>query len=95
MLFRSDTCMLFKECLRLRPDRIVFGELRGTETQVFSHALSTGHVGLLATLHAGNIEDVRNILQKYSSQLNGLSDLWVCFLQRGTPPVISAVVPWH
>lgn len=43
---------LLKKCLRLRPDRIVMGEIRGSESKDFLMALSSGHRGGLASLHA-------------------------------------------
>jgi len=39
-------------CLRLRPDRIIVGELRGKKTFSFLRAINTGHPGSIATLHA-------------------------------------------
>ena len=39
-------------CLRLRPDRIIVGELRGSESFSFLRAINTGHPGSIATLHA-------------------------------------------
>jgi len=39
-------------CLRLRPDRIIVGELRGKEAFSFLRAVNTGHPGSIATLHA-------------------------------------------
>lgn len=39
-------------CLRLRPDRIIVGELRGSEAFSFLRAINTGHPGSIATLHA-------------------------------------------
>lgn len=38
--------------LRLRPDRIIVGELRGSEAFSFLRAINTGHPGSIATLHA-------------------------------------------
>ncbi len=40
--------------LRLRPDRIIMGELRGGECADFIAALSTGHEGSFSTIHANN-----------------------------------------
>ncbi|MCB0369110.1 MAG: CpaF family protein [Bdellovibrionales bacterium] len=45
---------LVKKSLRLRPDRIVMGEIRGGEAKDFLMALSTGHKGSFATLHASD-----------------------------------------
>ncbi|WP_230781766.1 P-type DNA transfer ATPase VirB11 [Sphingomonas sp. Leaf37] len=38
--------------LRLRPDRIILGELRGAEASTFLRAINTGHPGSLTTIHA-------------------------------------------
>lgn len=43
---------LLRQALRMRPDRIVVGEVRGAEAKDLLLALSTGHGGALATLHA-------------------------------------------
>ena len=43
---------LLAACLRLRPNRIVVGELRGAETSDFLDATNTGHGGSITTIHA-------------------------------------------
>lgn len=43
---------LFKATLRLRPDRIVIGEIRGAESLDLVQAMTSGHGGCLATVHA-------------------------------------------
>ena len=43
---------LLEASLRLRPDRIILGELRGAEAFSFLRAINTGHPGSMATLHA-------------------------------------------
>lgn len=43
---------LIEACLRLRPDRIMVGELRGKEAFSFLRAINTGHPGSISTLHA-------------------------------------------
>lgn len=47
-----DTQHLVEASLRLRPDRIIIGELRGAEAFSFLRAVNTGHPGSIATLHA-------------------------------------------
>ena len=49
---------LFRQALRMRPDRIVLGEVRGKEFGLMLQALNTGHSGSAATLHANSIESV-------------------------------------
>ena len=45
---------LLQAALRLRPDRIVLGELRGGETVSFLRAINTGHLGSFSTVHANS-----------------------------------------
>lgn len=49
---RVTTQDLIEACLRLRPDRIIMGELRGAEAFSFLRAINTGHPGSIATIHA-------------------------------------------
>lgn len=48
---------LVKNALRMRPDRIVVGEVRSGECIDMLNALSTGHAGSMTTLHAGSAEE--------------------------------------
>ncbi|WP_026286750.1 ATPase, T2SS/T4P/T4SS family [Gilvimarinus chinensis] len=48
---------LVKNCLRMRPDRIVVGECRGGETLDMLQAMNTGHDGSLTTAHANSPRD--------------------------------------
>jgi len=48
---------LVKNTLRMRPDRIIVGEVRGAEVLDMLQAMSTGHDGSLCTLHANNPRD--------------------------------------
>lgn len=48
--------MLLKTCLRMRPDRILVGEVRGPEALDLLDAWNTGHEGGAATLHANNAQ---------------------------------------
>ena len=48
---------LVRNALRMRPDRIVVGEVRGAEALDLLQALNTGHDGSLSTVHANSPED--------------------------------------
>ena len=49
---------LIKTSLRMRPDRIVVGEVRGEEALDMLQAMNTGHDGSLSTAHANSSEDM-------------------------------------
>ncbi len=49
---------LFINTLRMRPSRIILGEIRGSEALDFLQALNSGHRGSLAVIHASSPEDV-------------------------------------
>lgn len=54
---------LIETCLRLRPDRIIVGELRGEEAFSFLRAINTGHPGSISTLHADTPEMAKEQLK--------------------------------
>ena len=49
---------LVRQSLRMRPDRLVVGEVRGVEVVDFLNALNTGHAGSASTIHANCAESV-------------------------------------
>ena len=53
---RVTTEDLLQAALRLRPDRIVLGEIRGREAVSFLRAINTGHPGSFTTIHANSAE---------------------------------------
>ncbi|TFB93909.1 TadA family conjugal transfer-associated ATPase [Cryobacterium luteum] len=63
---------LLREALRMRPDRLVLGECRGSEIRELLAALNTGHDGGAGTLHANSLEDVPARLEALGS-LAGMS----------------------
>ncbi|MFM7093190.1 MAG: CpaF family protein, partial [Actinomycetota bacterium] len=52
-----ELCDLVRHALRLRPDRLVVGEVRGGEAFDMLQAMNTGHSGSLATCHANSSVD--------------------------------------
>jgi pilus assembly protein CpaF len=54
---------LLRNALRMRPDRIVIGEVRGTEALDLLTALNTGHDGALSTVHANSPADALTRLE--------------------------------
>jgi pilus assembly protein CpaF len=54
---------LFRSSLRLRPDRIVIGEVRGGEALDMIQAMTSGHAGSMSTLHANVALDALNRLE--------------------------------
>ncbi|PBC69579.1 pilus assembly protein CpaF [Streptomyces sp. TLI_235] len=90
---------LMRNSLRMRPDRIIVGEVRGGETLDMLQAMSTGHEGSLATVHANSAEDAVMRLETLASmselhipfealrdQINSAVDV-IVFLTRGSDGV--------
>ena len=54
---------LVRNALRMRPDRIIVGEVRGAETVDMLQAMNTGHEGSLTTIHANSPRDALHRLE--------------------------------
>jgi pilus assembly protein CpaF len=66
---------LVRNSLRMRPDRIIVGEVRGAETLDMLQALNTGHEGSLVTVHANSPDDAIHRLETLAT----MSDLHIPF----------------
>jgi pilus assembly protein CpaF len=58
---------LLRNSLRMRPDRIIIGEVRGAETLDMLQAMNTGHEGSMTTVHANNPRDALGRLENMVS----------------------------
>lgn len=58
---------LVRNALRMRPDRIILGEVRGAEALDMLQAMNTGHEGSLATIHANTPRDAITRLENMAS----------------------------
>ena len=68
---RIDSSELLRAALRMRPDRIVVGEVRGAESLVALSAFSTGHEGSMVTVHARAADEVATRLVWLALQSTG------------------------
>lgn len=62
-----DQSELLRAALRMRPDRIVVGEVRGPEALIALQAMATGHEGSMVTLHSRSAADVPDRLVDLAS----------------------------
>ncbi len=81
---------LLRAALRLRPDRLVVGEVRGAEAVQLLHALNTGHDGSLATVHANGPLDALERLAALVVQ--AVSNWPAAAVRRHVEGAIDAVV---
>jgi pilus assembly protein CpaF len=81
---------LLRHALRLRPDRIVVGEVRGPEALVMIGALATGHDGSMSTVHASSPEEA--LLRLETLALSGTSRARPATISRQIHSAIDLVV---
>ena len=80
---------LLRNALRMRPDRIIVGECRGSEALDMLQALNTGHDGSLTTLHANSPEDS---IARLTTMVRFEADLPVDVIEANIASAIDLVV---
>jgi pilus assembly protein CpaF len=81
---------LVRNALRMRPDRLVVGEVRGGESLDMLQAMNTGHSGSITTLHANSPRDAISRMETMAL-MSGI-DLPVIAIRRQIASAISLVV---
>ena len=81
---------LVKNSLRMRPDRIILGEVRGEEAFEMMQAMNTGHDGSLSTLHANSPTDA--LVRLENMLMMAQSNLPLLALRRQVADTIDVVV---
>lgn len=81
---------LVKNCLRMRPDRIVVGECRGSEALDMLQAMNTGHDGSLATIHANTPKDGLTRLEAMCMMASG--DLPIFAIREMVSSAVNMIV---
>ncbi len=81
---------LIHSALRLRPDRLVIGEIRGGEALDLLQALNTGHAGSMSTIHANSPEDCLRRIET-CALLSGI-DIPLAALRAQVASAIDAVI---
>ncbi|MCO6458854.1 MAG: CpaF family protein [Pirellulaceae bacterium] len=81
---------LVRNSLRMRPDRIIVGEVRGSEALDMLQAMNTGHEGSLTTIHANDTDDALSRLEVMVSMAG--FELPVTVIRRYVASAINLVI---
>ncbi|MEC9284308.1 MAG: CpaF family protein [Bdellovibrionota bacterium] len=81
---------LLKSALRLRPDRIIVGEVRGSEAMELVNAMNTGHKGCLGTIHSNSPADA--IVRLESLAMGGDAKISLTALQYQISSAIDVII---
>lgn len=68
---------LFRNSLRMRPDRIILGEIRSDESLDMLQAISSGHGGTMAIIHAGSPQEVVTRIETMIAMSHVMLPVWV------------------
>jgi len=77
---------LFRNSLRMRPDRIILGEIRSDEALDMLQAISSGHGGMMAIVHAGSPEEAISRIETMIAISHVMLPVWVVRKQ-----IVSAI----
>lgn len=81
---------LLKSALRLRPDRIIVGEVRGAEAMELVSAMNTGHKGCLGTIHSNSPADA--IVRLESLAMSGDSKISIQAIRHQISSAVDLIV---
>lgn len=81
---------LIKSSLRMRPDRIIVGEVRGAEALDMLQAMNTGHDGSLSTGHANSAQDMLSRLE--TMVLQGAADLPLKAIRQQISSAVDIII---
>lgn len=81
---------LLRNCLRMRPDRIIVGEVRGSEALDMLQAMNTGHEGSMTTIHANSTRDALSRLETMVSMAG--FDLPVSTIRQQFASAVNVIV---
>ena len=81
---------LLVNTLRMRPDRIIVGEVRGAEANEMLQAMNTGHPGSMSTLHANSPRDA--LIRLENMLMTGSGDIPLAALRRQIAGSIDLII---
>ena len=81
---------LLANTLRMRPDRIIVGEVRGAEANEMLQAMNTGHPGSMSTLHANTPRDA--LIRLENMLMTGSGDIPLAALRRQIAGSVDLIV---
>lgn len=83
---------LLASCVRMRPDRIIQGELRGPETFDYLQGVNTGHPGSISTVHADTAEGAKNRIAMMALESN--KGMKLDELKAYIESVVDVIIQW-